>query len=509
MRRILNLGFGECTMGGLYDVIIIGGGASGLAAAVSASSNGLSAIVVEKERTIGGTTLYAIGSITAGVTELQKQKGIYDSTEEFLADLELSVRERNLTGKNDHAFLKLYSEESGKTVDWLSKLGVVFYGPSMETPHRVPRMHNAIPNSYSYIYALEKKARKLGTDFLTSFVTEGLITENGYGVKGIKGIANDGNHIEILSRLGVVIATGPFSSNAELKRKLVPRSERIRGLNPAATGDGIFFGIELGASVLNADIETAQMRFKGHTAKSSTRFLTRWPFPRIMLWGTNVFPKALIKTIVKLASTHTSPSDVVFRKGAILVDENGKLVYSQYSSKGSVVEVASESGGGNFFAVFNEHVAENLRKWPDFISTFPGIAYAYLQDYKKYRKDIFHNSDSLETLALWLGMNQDNLRESVLVLERIDVEGHGKVINGDEKTGFYALGPMSPVITVTQGGLEIGHDLQVKKADGTPIDGLYAIGDSSAGPLYVSHGMHLGWAFTSGRLVGETLARRN
>lgn len=492
-----------------YDVIIIGAGSAGLAAAVSSSSLGLSTALVEKEDTPGGTTLYAIGSVTAGSTELQRKKGIADSKEQFLEDLENSVRERNLLDKSHAEFLRLYAKESGKTVDWLSALGVVFYGPSLEPPQRVPRMHNAIPNSFSYICALERRARKSGVDIITSFSTHELILDENASVKGIKGSDSRGNPLEIYSRLGVVLATGPFSSNKELKRKLVPGAENIRGLNPAATGDGISLGIKVGAGIRNADIETAQLRFTGHAAATSWRILSRWPFPKIALLGINLFPGLLTKAIVRLASTHTAPSDSIFRQGAILINRKGEVILEKGKNKTGIAGIATEHSQDQLYAVFGEAVAESLNHWPNYVSTFPGVAYAYLNDYRKYRKDIFHSSGTMYGLAESMGMDPDGLKKSMGKLFHDGERNPNEKAADPGKNKFYALGPMSPVITVTQGGLDIDVDFQVRKWDGKTIDGLYAIGDNAAGPLYVTHGMHLGWAFTSGRLVGKILAEKN
>ena len=58
-----------------YDVIIIGGGGSGLAAGLSAAQNGASVILFEKRPLLGGSTGIAVGSFTANRTVLQQRQG--------------------------------------------------------------------------------------------------------------------------------------------------------------------------------------------------------------------------------------------------------------------------------------------------------------------------------------------------------------------------------------------------------------------------------------------------
>ena len=66
-----------------------------------------------------------------------------------------------------------------ESVAWLERLGVTFYGPMPEPPHRQPRMHNILPNSRAYIYFLAKEARRVGVDIRVKSRVEKLVVENG------------------------------------------------------------------------------------------------------------------------------------------------------------------------------------------------------------------------------------------------------------------------------------------------------------------------------------------
>ena len=70
----------------MYDVIVVGGGGSGLAAATSAAENGASALLLERESELGGTTGIAVGSFTANRTRLQQAAGVTDSLADHAQD---------------------------------------------------------------------------------------------------------------------------------------------------------------------------------------------------------------------------------------------------------------------------------------------------------------------------------------------------------------------------------------------------------------------------------------
>ena len=68
------------------------------------------------------------------------------------------------------------------------------------------------------------------------------------------------------------------------------------------------------------------------------------------------------------------------------------------------------------------------------------------------------------------------------------------------------LGPVKAYFTTTEGGAAVNEQLQVLDAAGRPIDGLYAVGQNGlGGQILWGHGLHIAWALTSGRLVGQRL----
>ena len=68
------------------------------------------------------------------------------------------------------------------------------------------------------------------------------------------------------------------------------------------------------------------------------------------------------------------------------------------------------------------------------------------------------------------------------------------------------LGPVKSYFTTTEGGAKINEHFQVVNEEDDLIDGLFAVGQCGLnGMVLWSHGCHIAWAMTSGRLVGRAL----
>ena len=68
------------------------------------------------------------------------------------------------------------------------------------------------------------------------------------------------------------------------------------------------------------------------------------------------------------------------------------------------------------------------------------------------------------------------------------------------------LGPVKAYFTTTEGGAAINREFAVLDRGGRPIAGLYAVGQNGLGGMILfGHGLHIGWAMTSGRLAGQAV----
>ena len=492
------------------DVAVIGGGGSGLAAAAEAAQLGRSVILVEKESELGGSTAWSIGSISATNTPHQKALGIKDTPDEHFEDL--GLLNDHYAGRDNEALRRLLVDNTTNLIEWLTSMGLVFLGPMPEEPHRYPRMLNVLPNSRAFPYHLGRYCRKLGVDIRTETAAESLIEHEGR-IIGLRACGPDGEEYEVLARGGIVLASGDFSGSVELKERFAGKLNVAGGdpVNPAATGRGHKLALALGAEVVNGDIVRGPiLRFIPPTRPSLLLRLPPWrPLALFMRWATRNLPEGILRPfMMSFLTTALGPSPELCRAGAILVNKEGKHFTDGY---GALAQETAKQTDAMAFILFDQSLADKLHDYPNFISTAPGIAYAYLNDYRRNRRDIFHTAPTLDQLAACIRVPAKELATTVVAHNK--VRGDRQRIN---QPNFYALGPVKAYVVFTDGGLRVNAGLQVMR-EGVPIPGLYASGAAGqGGVLLEGHGHHLGWAFVSGRLAGRNcafavppIARRN
>ena len=113
------------------DIIVVGGGAAGMTAAITASDEGAKVILLEKSAVLGGNTVCAANGINAADSAVQLENEKYNEVKASVEGLE------DLQMNNDDAkeeLVKAFAENSGETIDWLSGLGVDFEVDIQEDP---------------------------------------------------------------------------------------------------------------------------------------------------------------------------------------------------------------------------------------------------------------------------------------------------------------------------------------------------------------------------------------
>lgn len=499
------------------DVVVVGGGGSGLAAAIEARSLGRRVVLLERNAKLGGSTAKSIGSITATNTPHQLRKGIRDCPDDHFEDMarfsaaSKRVRESRYPISDNTALRRIFVDNVPDTFRWLMAMGVEFYGPLPEPPHRKPRMHNVLPNSGAYAYHLEKAARRAGVDIVTSARVKRLLVEQG-GVVGALCDTADGA-VEYRARGGVVLTTGDFSGDPEMRTQYLSEGfTDIQPVNPANAGDGHKMVLELGGRIVHTGLHSAGIRFQPPPSSWITALPPQRAFMRLVNWAMETLPHWLLRPVVmSFLTTILVPSPKLFKAGAVLINARGERFLDELDSPSDTsTPVLAQQPGKLAYVLLDGKLAEKFSRWPHYVSTAPGFAYAFVPDYRRTRKDVFHEASTLEALAARIGASPETLRKTVddynaSLASPATAAGRLQLDRGP----FIAMGPVRHYLNFSDSGVAVDTRLQVLGPHDKPIPGLFAAGSvGMGGMLLEGHGHHIGWAFTSGRLAGRHAAYR-
>jgi fumarate reductase flavoprotein subunit len=478
------------------DLIVVGAGGSGMIAAAEAARRGLKVIVFEKAPQVGGTTGLSVGTIMAAGSKQQVAAGVKDSPDTHASDLEAICASMGIN--DDAALRRVLVENVADTVEWLRGIGVNFMAPLPQPPHTVARLHQVMPTSRAYVARLRKHLRELGVEIRLATPVDRLIIKDG-AVVGVEARGPSGQ-IVAHSRAGVILASGDMGGDPTLMRKYMKNwAEGVEVYNPLNTGDGHKMALTIGAGIIprkDLGFETAaHIRFV-KPRRDLLQKMPPWPMlTRAMVWAMKYAPKAMIRPIMmRFLTTVLGPDAGVFKQGAILVNKRGERIGRENDAPNILIP---QQPGGVAYLVFDDKFATKFSSWPNFISTAPGVAFAYVQDYRAARPDLFKIGATPADLALVAGFDASKFAAAIEGAN-LDRSDESKLSSGP----FYALGPLKTWVLVAPVGLSVNTKFEVLTNEGDVIPGLYAVGHTGmAGFTMTGHGHGLGWAFTSGRLA--------
>jgi fumarate reductase flavoprotein subunit len=195
-------------------VVIVGAGACGLSAALAARDHGTEVIVLERDKRPWGSTSMSLGAICAVDTQSQRDNGIRDSVETFVADVMAKTE-----GEADEALARRIGERSGPTIDWLTSahgipLKVDFKWTGLG--HSKPRLHLPPGRTGEELLSLLLNAcARAGVEIMTEAEVTAVYADDNDRVLGVR-IQRPGGVVENLGCEALVLATCGYGGNHEM-----------------------------------------------------------------------------------------------------------------------------------------------------------------------------------------------------------------------------------------------------------------------------------------------------
>lgn len=220
----------------MHDVLVIGQGAAGLAAAVSASERAPTARIALLERMAPG----AAGGNTQWSPSNMRMKSLQEVAPDFESDMQAASG-----GRGDAAYFRTLAQQTPDTLAWAGRHGVKFHTMDYflkSWPSRI----QPVGKGAAVIAALRESAMSRGVELLYECRANELILGADGAARGVRTV--DGRRFPAKA---VVLATGGFQGDTAMMREhFGPRSETLRPISPGTvnnTGEGIRMGLAAGA----------------------------------------------------------------------------------------------------------------------------------------------------------------------------------------------------------------------------------------------------------------------
>ncbi len=449
------------------DIVVVGAGAAGLIAGVSALQNGSSVILLEKTGVIGGASAMAgSGTIATGST-WQKEDGYEDSPEKLVEDLM-----RNGHNQNHLPTVELFANTIGGAFDWLvaeDGAGIPYQRSGNPT-----RNYSGVGRGAGVCQNLADKYAQEGGVLMVNTPAVDLIVSDG-AVTGVK--AEGSGKAYTINAKAVILATGGYGNNKDL----VPEEYQkfVYAGHAGADGDAIAMVEALNADLLTMDLINTQ------------------PNSMILPSGLGQYCNPGV------SRAYAAGGFMVNQDGVRFFDEKGSAwdlmqAMKENTAQYLVMDQAAFDGFNAGMTASNIYTMESVEQW--------------LQD-DYAGQPVMKTGATLEELAEKLGVPGDEVLAAAKAFNEVaavggtDAFGRTLEVAQSEEGPYYAL-EMHIRYYASLGGLHINDSMQVLNSSQEAIPGLYAAGEvvgGHQGDLYMAAGL-FGWAVASGYTAGTVVS---
>lgn len=411
-----------------YDVIVIGAGGGGMAAAIAAKDAGANVAIFEKMPVLGGNTLKSSAGMNASETRFQEAEGIEDSNDTFFQE---SLDGGH--GTNDQELLRYLVDNSASAIDWLDSMGITLSNLTTTGGMSVQRTHRPEDGSAVGGYLVDGLSRNLQEREIPTFVNAEVVeilAEEG-AVSAVK-VNIEGEEHQVDTQ-AVIIATGGFGANLDM---VVENNADLEGFvttnHEGATGDGLAMAQALGAQLV--DMDQIQIH---PTVEQETSYLI---------------------------------TEAVRGEGAILVNQEGERFHNELDTRDAVSQAILSQTDQFAYVIFDEALRGRVKAIDQYDSM-----------------GLVVSADDVEGLAEELGLDAEALNTTLTTwnesVASASDEAFGRSTGMEfalEEAPLYAI-KIAPGIHHTMGGLKINTNAEVLNESDNVITGLYAAGEASGG----------------------------
>ena len=464
------------------DVVIVGGGGAGITAAITALKEGASVILIEKMGFLGGNSIVAggiynapdpskqdhahfPGDLDSMVTAIIEEQPVSELHAELIEIVKAEFEEYKNSDKtlfDSPAFfalqtwnagdkvahlehVRMLAENSLEGLEWLMDIGVGFQpNITLASGSLYPRTHrHTMPNSVGYFIAFEERLKDQPNYTQLMDTNATALIMDGSRVVGVEAIGKEGNSVTLRANNGVILATGGFGANVELRREY-GEGEKWPDLGPGVpttnmpgvTGDGIFMARDAGAQLIN--MEHIQL--------------------------------------LHLCNPETGATyDVVLVGGDAFVNQEGLRFVREDGRRDEMSQaIIAQTGGIMYIISSAEYIPD-----PSAATALGGMNLQYMLD---NNISGFVSAPTLEELAEKINVPADAFVQTIADFNTY-VAGTaqdplGRAAFTDKlETGPFFAHPRAPAVHHTMGGVLIDEFARALNENGEPVPGLYCAGE--------------------------------
>lgn len=435
-------------------LLIIGAGAAGLCAALTAKEAGADVVVVERDAIPIGSTALSAGLIPAAGTKFQRVKGISDSPQQFAADIA-----RKAKGEADPAVVDAVAQAAAPLIEWLAERhGLPFeVVDNFNYPgHSALRMHG-LPSrtGRELIDRLRNATEANDIVILTRSAVRRLMADPDGRILGVEIVRGDGTH-EWIGCDALILACNGFGGAPDLVRRYIPEMATALYFGHRGNcGDAVMWGSALGAQLTHLGA------YQGHGSVAT-------PHNILISWA-------------------------VIMQGGIQVNRDGRRFGDETCGYSEQAAEVLRQPGGIAWNVFDGQIATVARQFEDF------------RDAERAGAILIF--DTIAELAEGMHVPAATFAAEWNEVEKLKSAGgrdrHGRRFLAEQscKPPYHAV-KVTGALFHTQGGLGVDTSGRVKRMNGTMFPNLFAAGGAAAG---VSGSTAAGYLSGNGLLTATVL----